>query len=316
MRHLGTTDLIVHPLCLGGNVFGWTLDEPASHAVLDAYADGGGTFVDTSSSYSSWVPGNAGGESEAIIGRWLRGRADRDAIVVATKCGHPGREAPAGGLAPAAIHTTVDASLTRLGVERIDLLYAHEDDPRTPLAETLAAFAELVAAGKVRAIAASNYSAARLLEALELCERHGFPRFVALQPEYNLLDRAGFEAELEGLSQREGLAVVPYYGLASGFLTGKYRPGAPLPDTPRAPGVRARYMNERGFAVLDVLDRVAARHDATPAEIALAWLIEHPAITAPIASATSPEHVRELLGAAEIELDQGEWAELAHAGAA
>jgi aryl-alcohol dehydrogenase-like predicted oxidoreductase len=316
MPELGTTGFSVHPLCLGTNVFGWALDRAAAFDVLDAFVDGGGNFIDTADVYSAWAPGNSGGESEAIIGAWMRERGSYDAVIVGTKVGFPGNPvAPEGSLRPDVIRKAVDGCLERLGVETIDLLYAHQDDPDTPLEDTLATLDEVVRAGKARTIAASNYSAPRLREALAISDREGFARFAVFQPQYNLLDRDGFEGELEELARAENLPVVTYSALASGFLTGKYRPDTPLPDSPRAAGVRDAYMNERGFRVLAALDRIAAAHDATNAQVALAWLMAHPAVTAPIASGTSPEHVRELLGVADLKLSDDEWRELADAGA-
>jgi aryl-alcohol dehydrogenase-like predicted oxidoreductase len=314
MVDLANTGRSVHPLCLGTNVFGSVLDRAAAFAVLDAYVEGGGNFIDTADVYTAWAPGNSGGESEEIIGAWLRERSH--SVIVATKVGFPGNPvAPEGSLKPDVIRTAVDGCLQRLGVETLDVLYAHKDDPDTPLEDTLATLDEVVRAGKARMIAASNYTAPRLREALAISDREGFARFAMLQPRYNLLDRDDFEDGLEELARAEGLPVVTYSSLASGFLTGKYRPDAPLPETHRAAGVQKAYMNERGFRVLATLDRVAASHDATVAQIALAWLMAHPAVAAPIASGTSPEQVRELLAAADVKLTDEEWRELADAGA-
>ena len=302
-RDLGDTGLQVHPLCLGGNVFGWTADEDASFAVLDAYAEGGGNFLDTANAYSSWAPGNRGGESETIIGRWLRSRGVRSQMVVATKVGAAldGSGQP-GGLRPDLLRAGLDASRERLGVERVDLYYAHYDDPDTPLDETLGGFDDLVREGAVSAIGASNHEAARLDAALRLSRERGWARYAVLQTAYNLMDRAGYESELEGLGQEEGLGVATYFALARGFLSGKYRPGQPLPGSARAQGVAASYLNDRGARVLEALDTVAGGHGATPAQVSLAWLMARPSVTAPIASATSAEQVRELLGAAELSL--------------
>lgn len=316
MRELGSTGYTVHPLNLGGNVFGWALDRDASFAVLDAYVEGGGNFIDTADVYSSWVDGNRGGESESIIGAWMRERRNHDDVIVATKVGYPGNPvAPEGSLAPDVIRTAVDGSLRRLGVDAIDLLYAHQDDPDTPLQDTLATLDEVVRAGKAKVLAASNYSAPRLREALAIIDRDGFARFAAFQPRYNLLDRDGFEGEVAELCRAENLPALVYSALASGFLTGKYRRDAPLPDSPRAGGVRGKYMNDQGFRVLDAVERVAARHGATNAQVALAWLMAQPAVFGPVASGTSPEHVRELLGAVELTLDPEELRELTDAGA-
>jgi aryl-alcohol dehydrogenase (NADP+) len=287
-------DLAVFPLCLGGNVFGWTADEAESHAVLDAYADAGGNFVDVADSYPQWAA--RAGLSEEILGRWLARRPDRERFVVATKVGQL-RERP--GLAADTVAQACEGSLRRLGVERIDLYYAHEDDPATPLAETLGAFDALVRAGKVRHVAASNYGAPRLAEALATSRERGFASYVALQPHYNLLKRDGFEGALAELCVREGLACVPYYALASGFLTGKYRPGAD-PDTRRGGG--AAQLDARGLAVLAALDRVADAHAVPVAAVALAWLAAQTAVVAPIASARTPAQLAELLPMAGLEL--------------
>jgi aryl-alcohol dehydrogenase (NADP+) len=299
---LGNTDLDVFPLCLGGNVFGWTLDEERSFAVLDAYVEAGGNFIDTADSYGRNGPGGAG-ESERIIGRWIAARANRDRLVIATKVGiSPAR----AGLAEATIRRGVEDSLERLGIDSIDLYYAHKDDPDTPLEETLGAFGTLVEEGKIRYAAASNYSASRLREALRIGEREGMASYVALQPHYNLVERWEYEGELAEVCARNGLACVPYFGLARGFLTGKYRRGGDQVDSPRAAGVRESYFNEQGFAVLDALDEIAAAHETTVAAVALAWLVAQPTVLAPIASATSPEQLAELLPSARLELSAAE----------
>jgi aryl-alcohol dehydrogenase-like predicted oxidoreductase len=309
MRKLGTSDLSVHPLCLGTNIFGWTIDERQSFAVLDAYAAAGGNFVDTADSYSSWVPGHVGGESETIIGNWMRARGNRDSIVVATKVGKkPGLE----GLSPSSIRTAAEESLARLGTDRIDLLYAHLDDDGTPLEESLSAFGELIGEGKVRAIAASNYGAPRLAEALSVAREHGLPAYVAVQPHYNLVFRCEYEGALAELCVREGLGCVPYFGLASGFLTGKYRPGGPAVDSPRA-GSASAYLDQRGVAVLATLDDVASAHGTSVAAVALAWLAAQPGVVAPIASARTPEQLAELLPVAELALTAAELQQLTRA---
>jgi aryl-alcohol dehydrogenase (NADP+) len=289
----------VFPICLGGNVFGWTADERQSSAVLDAYVAAGGNFVDTSDSYMASAPGNSGGESETIIGRWLARRGRRDDVLVATKVSrlpaHP-------GLSARSITEGCEDSLRRLGVEAIDLYYAHYDDPDTPQEETLAAFDSLVRSGKVRHIAASNHTAERLESALAVSERAGLARYVALQPHYNLVERAEFEGELAPVAARHELAVFPYYGLAKGFLTGKYRDPAQGSDTERrAAGARA-YDDERGRRVLAALDEVAAQQGISDAAAALAWLAAQPGITAPIASARNLDQLPALLGAAETTL--------------
>ena len=304
------------PLCIGGNALGWGADEEASAAVLDAYVAAGGNAIDSANIYSWWVPGNRGGESEAIIGRWLHGRADRDDLVIATKVGMAGGPGQPKGLTREIVLRGAEESLRRLGMDRIDLYYAHEDDPETPLEETLGAFDELVRQGLVRAIAASNYPADRLAEALRLSEERGLARFEALQPPYNLVDREGYEGELQELCLAEGLGVATYYSLARGFLSGKYRPDRPLPESPRAAGVARDFMNERGLAVLETLDRVADGHGASPAQVALAWVVAQPGVTCAIASATTPDQARELMGSVELELSDDELAALTGAPAA
>lgn len=312
MRVLGTSGLKVAELCLGGNVFGWTADEETSFAVLDAYLAAGGNFVDTADAYSRWVPGHSGGESEEIIGRWLSARQVREQVVVATKVGKlPARR----GLSPENVSAAADESLRRLGIDHIDLYYAHADDPETPLEETLGAFDALVRAGKVRAIGASNYSAERLSAAIEISRREGFAPFVALQPEYNLMERASYETELAPIVEREGVACVPYSGLASGFLTGKYRSGnEPEDESPRAEAARA-YLGERGLATLDVLDELAAVHAVTPAAVALAWLLARPGVVSPIASARSVAQLEELLAVLHLRLGPDEVERLDEASA-
>ena len=272
-------------------MFGWTIDEQRSFEVLDAYVQAGGNFIDTADSYGRRGSGGAG-ESERIIGRWIAARGNRDRLVIATKVGIA-PELP--GLSPSTIARAIDASLARLGVDHVDLYYAHKDDPQTPLAETLGAFEELIGAGKIRHAAASNYSAGRLQEALSIGGRGGMASYVALQPHYNLLERE-YEGELARVCERHGLACIPYFGLARGFLTGKYRRVGVQVDSPRADGVRESYLNERGFAVLDALDDVAAAHHSSPAAVALAWLLAQPTVLAPIASATSTDQLAELRG--------------------
>jgi aryl-alcohol dehydrogenase-like predicted oxidoreductase len=312
---IGTTAIAVSPLCLGGNVFGWTTDEEASFAVLDAYVAAGGNFIDTANIYSAWAPGHRGGESEAVIGRWCAARGNRDEVVIATKVGMRGGPDQPKGLTRDLIRTGVEASLRRLQTDHIDLYYAHEDDPDTPLAETMAAFDELVREGLVRAVAASNYSAGRLREALDTSTANGVTRYVALQPQYSLMARDEYEAALADLCQSEQISVAPYWVLARGFLSGKYRAGAPLPASPRASGIADDYMNARGWAVLDALDRVAEAHHVTVSQVALAWALAQPAVVAPIVSATSPEQLTELLGATSITLSSDELAALNAASA-
>ncbi|MFF0487903.1 aldo/keto reductase [Nocardia sp. NPDC004068] len=305
MAKLGTTDLDVFPLCLGGNVFGWTADRAQSFEVLDAYLAGGGNFVDTADVYSAWVPGNSGGESETIIGEWLAARGVRDRVVIATK---GSRLPPNEGLSAKAIHGAAEASLRRLGVDHIDLYYAHYDDPATPVEETVAAYDELVRAGKVRYVAASNLSPDRIRASLAVADREGLARYVAVQPHYNLVERADFERDVLPLAEAENLATVPYYALAKGFLTGKYRPGAEV-DSPRARGAAA-YLDERGLRVLNALDAVAAAHGVAVATVALAWLAAQPTVAAPIASARTVEQLTDLLAVGELRLSDAESASL------
>lgn len=304
MKRIPRTDLDIYEICLGGNVFGWTADRDDSFAVLDSYLDAGGNFIDSADSYSSFVPGHAGGESESMLGEWFAARPDaRDRVVLATKVGkHPEFK----GLAADNIRAACDASLARMGTDRIDLYYAHQDDPEVPLAETLGAFAGLIEAGKVRQIAASNYSPGRLAEALRVAEAEGLPRFVALQPHYSLVERGEFEGALQGLCRDEGLAVFPYWGLARGFLTGKYRPGRAEVDSPRA-GAASKYLEqERGPTVLAALDEVATAHSVEAATVALAWLRARSTVLAPIASARNTAQLGPLVAAAELELDDAE----------
>jgi len=297
MARIPNTYLDVFPLCLGGNVFDWTANKEQSFDVLDAYAAAGGNFIDTADVYSAWVSGHAGGESETIIGRWMADRGTRGQMVVATKVGMaPGLK----GLSPATIRTAVEASLQRLAIDRIDLYYAHADDPDTPLAESLRTFDAMVREGKVRYIAASNYTAPRLAEALAISQREGLTRYIALQPHYNLVHRSEYEGGLRDLCAREGVACFPYYGLAKGFLTGKYRPNKRV-DSPRAASASA-YLDERGLRLLATLDDIAAAHHTTVAAVSLAWLLAQPTVVAPIASARSVEQLTELLPAAELGL--------------
>ncbi|WKX20151.1 MULTISPECIES: aldo/keto reductase [unclassified Streptomyces] len=311
LRKLGSSDLEVFPLALGGNVFGWTADQDTSFAVLDAYTAAGGNFVDTADSYSAWVDGNSGGESETVLGKWLASRGNRDDVVLATKVSqHP--EYP--GLSAANIKAAADASLRRLGTDRIDLYYTHFDKPEVPVEEIIGALDELVRAGKVRHIAASNISAERLAASLEFSEREGLARYVALQPHYNLVSRDTYEGELSGLAERAGLAAVPYYALAAGFLTGKYRPGTAV-DSPRAGGAAKHLETERGRRVLAALDEIAEAHGVPVATVALAWLAGRPTVAAPIASARTVEQLPALLGVAELDLTADETERLTRASA-
>ena len=300
-RELGNSGLKVAPLALGGNVFGWTADEKTSFRLLDAFADGGGDLIDTADMYSTWVPGHKGGESETVLGKWLSRGGNRQKVLVATKVGKemgPDRK----GLSKPYILRAAEDSLKRLRTDHIDLYQSHEDDPETPLEETLEAFAQLIREGKVRAIGASNYNAKRLSEALQVSERRGHPAYQTLQPLYNLHERAEYEPELEPLCREKGLGGLPYFPLASGFLTGKYRSEKDLAGRARADMVR-NYLDDRGFRILDALDQVARQYHAVPATVALAWLIARPGITAPIASATSLDQLSELMKSLELELD-------------
>ena len=302
LRPLGRCGLSVPPIVFGGNVFGWTADKAMSFRLLDACVDRGLVAIDTADVYSAWVTGHAGGESETIMGEWLKARPGvRDKVLILTKCG---MEMPGvgKGLSPAWIAKAAEASLRRLGIETIDLYQAHKDDEATPLEDTLAAFDRLVKAGKVRAIGASNYSAERLKAALAVSAKGGFPRFESHQPVYNMMDR-GIEDAILPLCKAEGIGVIPYSSLASGFLTGKYRTADDLGKSVRGPRSVAKHMTEKGMGVLAALAAVAARHKATPAQVALAWQIARPGITAPIASTTTPEQLDELLGAATLGLD-------------
>ena len=298
MKRIGHTDLEVFPLCLGGNVFGWTADEETSFAVLNAYASAGGNFIDTADSYPQWADGCEGGESETIIGRWMARRGRRDDLIIATKVGQ-GRHHP--GLSPANIRSAAEASLRRLGTGHIDLYYAHEDDPATPLADTVAAFDSLVQEGKARYVAASNYSAPRLATALADAQQHRLVSFVALQVHYNLVHRDEYESDLAALCQREGLACIAYSALADGFLTGKYRPGRALPISERAEDAAA-YLTESGLAVLGALDTVAERNAAPIAAVALAWLAAQPTVAAPLASARTSRQLQDLMQAPDLKL--------------
>lgn len=311
LRKLGSSDLEVFPLCLGGNVFGWTADEPQSFAVLDAYTEAGGNFIDTADSYSAWVEGNVGGESETVIGNWLKARGNRADIVIATKVSqHPDFQ----GLTAANIKAAADASLRRLGTDHIDLYYTHFDKPEVPVEEIVGALDELVKAGKVRNIAASNISATRLEASLAFSDREGLARYVALQPHYNLVSRDTYEGELQNLAERQGTAAVPYFALAAGFLTGKYRAGTAV-DSPRAQGAGKHAETERGRRVLAVLDEIASAHEVPVATVALSWLAAQPTVTAPIASARTPEQLPALLGVAELTLTEEELGRLTAASA-
>ncbi len=300
-RELGRSGLKVSKICFGGNVFGWTADETTSFSLLDAWVDADMNFIDTADVYSRWVPGHTGGESETIIGKWLKQSGRRDKVVLATKLGKPMGEGMVG-LAPAYIRSAVEASLKRLQTDVIDLYQSHDDDANTPLEDTMSAFADLIKAGKVRAIGASNFTAPRLAEALAVSAKLGLPRYESLQPLYNLVERPAFEAGLEKVCVENGVGVINFYALASGFLSGKYRSEADLGKSARGQGVK-KYLNPQGLRVLAALDAVAQRLNTTPAQAALAWQIARPSITAPIASATSLAQLEGLVAAARLKLD-------------
>jgi aryl-alcohol dehydrogenase-like predicted oxidoreductase len=310
MAKISSTDLDVFPVALGGNVFGWTANEAESFTILDGYVAGGGNLIDTADAYSAWVPGNSGGESETIIGRWLASHKCRASTIIATKAGkHPRLE----GLSAKTIQTAAEGSLKRLNTDYLDLYYAHADDEKTPLEETLGAFDSLVRAGKVRYIAASNYRAPRLAQALAISDREGFARFVALQQHYNLLERNAYEGELASVVKNEGLSSLPYFALAKGFLTGKYRPNSKV-QSARAESARA-YLTEKGLRVLAALDEVAAEQIAPVASVALAWLAAQPTVVAPIASARTLNQLAEIMRSAEIHLSVAQLRKLSDASA-
>lgn len=302
LRELGHSGLHIAPLVLGGNVFGWTADEQVSFAVLDAFVAGGGNAIDTADVYSAWVPGHeGGGQSETVIGKWLKQRGRRDDVLILTKVGMelgPDKK----GLSKARIKQAVEESLRRLGTDYIDLYQSHKDDESLPVTEPLEAYAELLKEGKIRAIGASNFKAERLQAALDAAKTHGLPRYESFQPEYNLYDREAFETQDLPIIKESGIGVISYYGLAAGFLTGKYRAEADLKKSPRGAGVGKKYLNAKGLALLKALDAVADTHSATVAQVALAWLMQAPGITAPIASATSPGQATELIEATELQL--------------
>lgn len=301
-RQIGRSELYVAPLCLGGNVFGWTIDETTSFQILDAFVDAGLDFVDTADVYSRWAPGNRGGESETIIGKWFKSSGKRDRVIVATKVGMDMGDGKVG-LSKPYILRAVEDSLKRLQTDRIDLYQTHKDqDPKTPQEETLEAYDQLIKQGKVRVIGASNLTAARLAEALKISTEKGLARYECLQPHYNLVER-GFEEGLESLCLKERVGVIPYYSLASGFLTGKYHSEADLSKSAARSGNVKKYLNEKGLAVVLALEEIAAGLGVKPASVALAWLIARPSVTAPIASATSVEQLEDLVKAASITLD-------------
>src|ERR1700691_446476 len=303
VRTLGRSGLQVAPLCLGGNVFGWTATEAASFAVLDALVEAGLNFIDTADVYSAWVPGHRGGGSETVIGNWLQRRRRRKDVVIATKVGMqmaPDRK----GLSAAHITRSVEDSLRRLQTDHIDLYFSHSDDSTVPFEETLGAYQQLIAAGKIRASAASNSTAARLAQALEVSRKSALPRYEVLQPHYNLYARAEYESELEPLCLKEQIGVITYFALASGFLTGKYRTAADAAKSKRGKGIVEKFLNERGLKILAALDDVGRRQGASPASVALAWAMARPSITAPIASATTVDQLGELAAATRLNLDR------------
>ena len=299
-RKLGNSPIEIAPLALGGNVFGWTIDQPTSFKILDAFVDAGFTFIDTADIYSTWVPGHTGGESETIIGNWLKLTGKRSKVIIATKVGLD-MSPQDKGLSKAYILREVEASLKRLQTDYIDLYQSHKDDPTTPLDETLQAYAQLVKEGKVRVIGASNYDKDRLAESLRLSKENAWPRYESLQPNYNLYDRADFETNLEPLCLRSNVGVIPYYSLASGFLTGKYRSEKDTAGATRGQGVK-KFLNDRGFRILAALDAVAKETNANPTRVALAWLMARPSITAPIASATSLDQLKDLTESVHVKL--------------
>jgi len=299
-RELGRSGIMVSPFCLGGNVFGWTIDEKQSFEVLDAYVDSGLEFIDTADVYSKWKSGNVGGESETIIGNWLKQSGKRDKVIIATKVGKP--MIAGKGLSRSYITKAVEDSLKRLKTDYIDLYQSHDDDKNTPLEETLSTFTDLIKQGKVRAVGASNYDAERFKEALEVSKANGLAYYETLQPEYNLYDRKGYETELEPLCVKNNIGVITFYSLASGFLTGKYRSDADLSKSPRGSGVK-KYFDIRGSKILAALDKVAAQYKTTPASVAIAWVIARPGITAPIASATSVSQLHDTTQAVQLKLD-------------
>jgi aryl-alcohol dehydrogenase-like predicted oxidoreductase len=301
MRKLGDSGLEVAPLALGGNVFGWTVQDATAFRLLDRFVDAGFNMIDTADIYSKWVPGNSGGESETILGRWFKRSAKRNKVLLATKVGMemgPGRK----GLSRDYILRAVEDSLRRLQIDCIDLYQSHADDPETPMEETLEAYGQLINQGKVKVIGASNFGAERLAQSLHASQQHGYPRYESLQPHYNLYERAAYEAELEAVCRDNNLAVFPYFSLGSGFLTGKYRSEADLSQSARGAGLK-KYLNDRGFRILAALDQVSAEHATSPAQVSLAWLMARPGITAPIASATSVDQLNQLIEAATLKLD-------------
>ncbi|MCB1542378.1 MAG: aldo/keto reductase [Rhodoblastus sp.] len=308
-RRVGRSDLHVHPICFGGNVFGWTADEAMSFRLLDAFVDHGFEFIDTADVYSVWVPGHTGGESETVLGNWFKKSGKRNKVVLATKVGF------IKGLKPDYIKQAIEDSLKRLQTDRIDLYQSHKDDPETPQEDVLRAYDDLIKAGKVRVIGASNFSAARLQEALDISAKNNLPRYECMQPEYNLVERKVYEGDLQDLCVKEEIGVIPFFSLAAGFLTGKYRSEADLGKSVRGPRTAGKYLQTNGPKVLAALDKVAAAHKATCAQVALAWIMARKGLTAPIASATNPAQLEELLGAVKLSLTAADIAELDAASA-
>ncbi len=302
-RRMGRTGLYVTPICFGGNVLGWTTDQQRSFEVLDTFVAGGGNFIDSADVYSRWAPGHVGGESERILGDWMQARNNRTSLIVATKVGMRMDDGPNGeGLSRYRIIKHVEDSLKRLKTDYIDLYQSHADDLNTPLDETLRAYDDLISSGKVRYIGASNFAAWRLTKALWVSERHNLARYECVQPRYNLVMREEYERELEPMCISEGVGVITYSSLASGFFSGKYRAGQALPSSPRAGGVQANYMNERGFKILAAVDAVAKQLNTTSGQVALAWIMARPGITAAIASGTTSEQVKDLTASANLVL--------------
>ncbi|MFL9458359.1 aldo/keto reductase [Tolypothrix bouteillei VB521301_2] len=298
---LGRSELQVTPVCFGGNVFGWTIDKATSFKILDTFIAAGGNFIDTADVYSRWIEGNKGGESETILGSWMKQRRNRDKVIIATKVGNDMGDR-GKGLSRAHIMQAIDDSLYRLQTDYIDLYQSHIDDESTPLEETLETYADLIRQGKVRAIGASNYRADRLLKALQISEQNGYPRYESLQPHYNLYERADYEKDLEGLCIEQEIGVISYFSLASGFLSGKYRSEKDLSNSSRG-GYVKKYLNPRGFQILEALDELAKTYNTTPTQISLAWLIQRPSITAPIVSATKLKQLEEIIKAVDLKLD-------------
>ena len=313
-RRLGRSGILVPPLCFGGNVFGWTADEATSFRLLDALTEAGFNFIDTADAYSRWVKDHVGGESETIIGKWMKARGNRSSLVIATKVGSDMGQGNVS-LKPDYIATAIEASLKRLQTDYIDLYQSHWDDPETPFEDVLGAYEQLIKAGKVRVIGASNLSAARLYEALAVSAREKLPRYETFQPEYNLCERTGYEAEIEPICQGNGLGVITYFSLAAGFLTGKYRSASDAQKSVRGKGAVDKYLNERGLRILAALDEVSAARGASPTQVSLAWIMARPSVTAPIASATKLEQLGDLVKAASLKLTAGEISRLDAASA-